>query len=157
MTVDFGRLDRTYRHLTIGQVNGMSSRRLQRELEGLREFEDQFKIEIAGRGEEFPVWTEVHLKFNIDFVDATGQRDSPFDRPHFTYGAIIESGGPIGLDACVTRWDVDDRNQTTGCMLSIGARATDFARKFRGELHARFQGYGAPTEAYGDPTNYDRG
>lgn len=155
MTVDLGQMDRTMHSLTIGAVKGMSYERTQRELEGLREYEDQFKIEIAGRGEEFPEWVEVHIKFNIDFVDATEQRDAPFDRPFFNYGAYIEQGGPVGIQACVTRWDVNDRNETTGCMLAVGAVATDVARSFSGELHARFQGYGAPTEAYGDPTQYD--
>jgi hypothetical protein len=156
MSVDFGQMERTMRSLTIGGVRRASHRAMPRELEGLREYEDQFKIGVSGRGEEFPAWTEAHLKFNIDFVDATGQRDAPFDRPHFTYGVYIEEGGPVGLIACITRWDINGRNETTGCMIAVGAVATDYARTFRGELHARFQGYGAPTEQYGDPTQHDQ-
>jgi hypothetical protein len=153
---DTGMLDRSLQSLTIGLPKGQSYRKTQQQLEGLQEFEDQFKIAISGRGEEFPAWQEVHVNFNITFVDATGQRDAPFDQPHFTYGVYISDGGPVGVLACVTRWDVNRRNEITGCMLGIGAVATDHARTFRGELHARFQGYGAPVEAYGDETQYDQ-
>lgn len=152
---DTGLLDRSMRALHIGTVQGASQRRMQRELEGLAERQDQFLVPVVGRGEEFPVWSEVHINFNITFVDATGQRDVPFDRPLMTYGAVVEEGGPVGLLACVTRWDTNRRNEVTGCMLSIGAVATDHARSFRGELHVSFEGYGAPTEAYGDSTQYD--
>lgn len=141
--------------LMIGTVKRMDSARAQRQLEGLQEYEERFAIDISGRGEEFPEWDEVHIKFGIDYVDATGQRDSWIVRPHFTYGAYIGHGGPVGIMACVTRWDINDRNETTGCMLSMGAVATDVARKFRGEVHACFQGYGAPTESYGDLTQFD--
>lgn len=155
MTVDLGRTDRTMRSLTIGNVKGQGERARQRALEGLSEREEQFKISVAGLGSEFPSWSEVHLTFNIEFIDGSGQRDSAFDRPHFTYGVEIEQGGPVGLVACVTRWDIGKSNQTLGCMLAIGAVATDWNRKFRGALHARFQGYGAPAEVYGDPSQYD--
>jgi hypothetical protein len=157
MSVDFGRLDRTFKALNIGQVKGAAQRQRQRDLEGLLEYEDQFKIGVSGRGEEFPEWTSVRLKFNINFVDATAQRDMPYDRPHFTYGVFIERGGPVGLMACVTEWWTNNRNETLGCTLAIGAVATDVARTFQGELHARFQGYGAPVEQYGDPTQFDIG
>lgn len=153
--VPFGQLDRSMRALTIGNVKGQDQRKLQRTLEGLEEREEQFKIAVAGLGSEFPSWSEVHLTFGVEFIDGSGQRNSPFDKPHFTYGVEIEQGGPIGLVACITRWDVGKSNQTIGCMLSIGAVATDRNRKFRGSLHARFQGYGAPAEVYGDPSQYD--
>lgn len=143
--------------LQIGTVRGINARQRQRELEGLMEREDQFAIEVSGRGEEFPSWTTVTLNFDVHFVDATGQRDADFDRPIFSYGAYIPVGGPVGLLACVTRWDIGKQNETTGCQLAIGAVATDQARKFRGEIHAVFQGYGAPKDAYGDGANQDIG
>lgn len=147
---DTDRLDRTMKSLTIGVVHDMEARKLQRELEGLTEREDQFVIEVAGEASEFPNWQEVEIGFGILFVNGTGHRDSPLVRPFFTYGAYIEKGGPIGLLACVTRWNVNDRDETTGCTIGIGAVATDLGRSFRGELHAVFQGYGAPADPYGD-------
>lgn len=152
-----GQLERAIRSLTIGTVKAMDSRKVQRRLEGLTEREEEYQIEVSGRGEEFPSWSEVHIQFENVYVDATGQRDSDLIRPHFYYGAYVPVGGPIGLMACVTRWDVNSRNETTGCMLSIGAVATDVARKFRGELHAVFHGYGAPQDVYGDLTGTEGG
>lgn len=153
--VELGQMDRTMKGLTIGRVQGQNARKVQDELEGLLEREDQFKVEISGRAGEFPVWQEVHLVFNVEFIDPSGQRETDFERPFMTYGSYIERGGPVGVLATVTRWDVGKKNQTTGCMLAISAVSTDHARKFRGEVHVRFQGFGAPTEAYGDPSLYD--
>lgn len=138
-------------NLTIGVVKGLAAKRAQDALEGLQEIEHQVKLEISGRGEEFPVWAEVDVAFDVEFVDATGQRDSAFDRPHFTYGAVITKGGPVGVHACVLQWKISDRNEVVGCKLAVGAAATDVARRFSGELHCRFQGYGAPADVYGDP------
>ena len=148
-------LAQSMRSLTIGTVKSMSAAQRQRDLEGLIEREDQFKINVSGRGEEFPAWTEVEIMFGVTFVDASGQRDSPYDRPHFTYGVEIEQGVPVALDACVIEWNVNDRNECVGCTLAIGPRSTDVARTFRGALHARFQGYGVPADPYGDTAMLD--
>ena len=92
--VELGQTERTMRGLTIGRVQGQNARKVQDELEGLLEREDQFKIEVAGRAEEFPIWTEVHIVFNVEFIDPTGQREADFDRPFVTYGSYIERGRP---------------------------------------------------------------
>lgn len=148
--VPTGRTSRLASDLSVGLIKSINDRNVQKQLEGLQEFEEQFQIEISGRAEEFPVWTTAQLAFSINYVDATGQRDTPFDRPHFTYGAFIESTDPIGILACVTSWITNDRNETRGCELAIGAVATDLSKKFRGQLHATFQGYGAPLDVFGD-------
>lgn len=149
------KLARSMKALTIGVVRGVDQAKAQRELEGLAEYEEQFKIDISGRAEEFPIWSQTDLKFGVDFVDASGQRDSPYDRPHFTYGCYVEEGPPVGVLACVIRWDVNDKEETIGCRIAIGAVASDRSRNFKGELHARFQGYGAPTDSYGDLSQGD--
>lgn len=146
-----GTEQRAIASITLDVLNRVERARAQRDLEGLIEREEQFKIDIAGRAEEFAIWTEVHLNFGVIFVDGSEKRDSPYDRPHFTYGAETEVGGPIQIHGCVTRWDVNNRGETTGCMLSVGVAATDASRKFRGKLHARFQGFGAPRDIYGEP------
>jgi len=150
--VQVGAIAKSVRGLTLDVIQRTDRAKRQRELEGLRETEEQIKIDVRGRAEEFPEWSEVHVNFETLFIDASGQRDTEFDRPHFTYGAYIERGGPVGLLACITRWDVTPRDEVTGCILAVGAVSTDQARRFRGELHARFQGYGAPRDAYGGLT-----
>lgn len=141
-------VDESFAALTIGTVRAIDEAKRQRMFEGLAEREEQLKIEVTGRGEEFPSWAYADIEFETVFVDATGQRDSDFDKPHFYYGAYVPIGGPIGLIACVTRWDTNDRGEVTGCRLAIGAQATDVASNFQGELHAVFQGYGAPADVY---------
>lgn len=140
--------------MTIGAVRSIEGARAQRALEGLAEREEQMKIAVSGQAEEFNSWTTVEIEFETVFVDATGQRDSDFTRPHFYYGSYVPVGGPVGLVACVTEWKTSDRNETWGCNLAIGCQASDVARKFQGELHAVFQGYGVPADIY-DMTNFD--
>jgi len=147
--VTVGQQAKSIRGLTLHVLNQTKRAREQRELEGLQEIEETIKIGVAGLASEFPTWTEVHLEFGVLFIDASGQQDTEFDRPLFTYGGETATGGPIGLVACVTRWDVTERNEVTGCMISVGTISTDRARRFRGELHARFQGYGMVADAYG--------
>lgn len=135
--------------VTIGTVRSIEGAKAQRALEGLAEREEQLKIDVSGNAEEFTTWVEVEIEFETIFVDATGQRDSDFVTPHFYYGSYVPVGGPVGLVACVTEWVTNDRNETTGCTLAIGCQASDVARKFKGELHAVFQGYGVPVDDYG--------
>lgn len=154
MPVDRGRLDRAMQGLTIGVARSMSDYLKEKDLEALREVDEQFQIQIEGRAEEFPTWDKIELKFDTRFIDATGQRPSPFDRPHFTYGAEANTDtthNPVGIMACVVNWTVNDRGETVGCILAIGAVATDLSTKFKGWVHCTFQGWGAaPESVYGD-------
>lgn len=140
--------------LTIGVAKSTADYIKQKDLEALQEVDEQFQIEIEGRAEEFPIWDQVKLKFNTRFIDATGQRPSPFDKPHFTYGAEVNTDTthkPVGVMACVTEWNVNDRGETVGCTVSVGAVATDLSTKFKGWVHCTFQGWGAaPESIYGD-------
>lgn len=145
-----GQIENTVRGLTVGMIRALDSAKAQRALEGLAERVEQFQIEVFGQAEEFASWSFAKVKFETVFVDGRGQRDSELLRPHFTYGAYIPVGGPVDLSACVTEWEVNDRQETIGCTLAIGTAASDVARKFRGELHAEFSGYGAPVLDYGD-------
>jgi hypothetical protein len=144
-----GSAARAVRGLTLGVLTHAQRAKEQRELEGLSEIEELVKVDVVGRAEEFPIWTQVHLEFETVFIDAAGQLDTEFDEPHFTYGAVVTKGGPLGLVACVTKWDKNDRGEVTGCILGISAISTDHGRKFQGELHARFKGYGMPADIYG--------
>jgi len=150
MGIQTGQLENAMRGLTIGTVRALDNKKKDRLIEGLAEREEQFKIEVNGRAEEFPVWTKVEINFRNVFVDGTGQRDSDFDRPTYTFGYVVPVGGPVGMDACITAWNVNDRGETVGCVMWLGARATDVPRKFKAEVHAVFQGYGMPPDPYGE-------
>lgn len=150
------RVDESMASLTIGVPRSLESAKAERALEGLAEREEQIKIEVSGRAEEFNSWTLVEVEFETVFVDATGQRDADFTEPHFYFGSYVPIGGPVGLMACVTAWHKTDRNEVTGCTLAIGCQASDVARTFKGELHAVFQGYGVPSDDY-EAENFDVG
>lgn len=151
------KLDQALRQITLGVVRDMESRRAQKLIEGLLEREENFVIPVSGFVGQNVQWSEMAIKFGTVFVSAEGQRDSQLIRPHVTSGAYVPIGGPVILDACVTEWNVTSKDETVGCTIMIGAHTTDESRKFEGELHVRFQGYGAPADPYGDPSMYDVG
>lgn len=137
--------------LTIGVAKNMNDALKRKELEALQEVEEQFQVEIGGQAEEFPIWDTIDLKFDTRFIDATGQRPSPFDRPHMTFGGEIETKQPVGIFATVLGWNVNDKGETIGCKLAIGVAATDLSTKFKGRVHVTFQGWGSsPESIYGD-------
>lgn len=106
------RLERAMKGVTIGVVKDLQDWEKIRELDALQEVEEQIHVKVTGRAEEFAAWDRVDLDFNTVFVDATGQRDSPFDRPHFTFGARVRTGVPVAVQACVMDWKTTDRNET---------------------------------------------
>lgn len=137
--------------ITIGVVKDQEDLRALKEADGLIEVEEQVHLEFGGLAEEFSIWSEVDVVFSMNFVDATGQRDSPFDRPHFTFGAVLSTPDPVAVHVVVLGWRTNDRNETVGATVAIGVLATDRAVKVRGEVHMTFQGFGyAPTETPDD-------
>lgn len=136
------------RGITLGTVTDLRKAEDRAERDGLIEREEQFQIAISGTAEEFLAWQQTDVKFGTVFIDATGQRDSELTQPHFTYGAQIDSGVPVGIMACVLEWNTTARNETIGCKLAIGVAASDRTVKFKGSLHASFQGFGQPLNTF---------
>jgi hypothetical protein len=145
---DVQRIEKALKGITLGTVTDLKAAEDRAQKDGLIEREEQFQIAISGIAEEFLDWQVVEIKFGTMFVDATGQRDSELERPHFTCGAEITQGDPVGIMACVTEWKVTDRNETIGCKLAIGVAASDQRVKFAGFLHANFQGFGLPRNTF---------
>lgn len=150
MTAMMQRLERSMRGITLGTVTDLKKAEERAQADGLIEREEQYQIAISGVAEEFLDWQTVDIKFGTVFVDATGQRDSELTQPHFTYGAQIDSGTPVGIMACVLEWKTTARGETIGCKLAIGVAASDKTVKFKGSLHATFQGYGQPLNTFMD-------
>lgn len=145
---DVQRIEKAIKGLALGTVTNMAKAREEAQKDGLIEREEQFQIAISGVAEEFLDWQEIELKFGTLFTDATGQRDSELERPQFTYGAEMTLGGPVGILACVTEWKTNERNEVIGCKLAIGVAASDQSQKFKGYLHASFQGFGLPQNTF---------
>lgn len=137
-----GRLERGLKGLTIGVTTDLADLAREIAVDGLREIEQQLWVEFAGRAEEFESWAETDLEFEEHFIDATGQRDSPFDRPHFTFGAVLDSLTPVGVSCVVMEYKTNDRNETIGAKVAIGIHATDLSVKVKGRVNLTFQGYG---------------
>lgn len=142
------RLEQALKGLTVGTIRDMSDAADRAAKDGLIEREEQFQIEVSGRAEEFFSWSIAEIKFGTLFTNATGQRDSELEQPHFTYGASVITATPVGLLASVMEWIETDRKEIVGCKIAIGVASTDKATKFRAFLHATFQGYGQPNNNF---------
>lgn len=138
---DVNRIERAIKGLTLGLVRDQQEFENQIRVDGLQEKEQQFWVEISGRAEEFASWAIREIEFEQHYVDATGQRDSPFDRPHFTFGSVLDSSTPVALFATVMEYMVNDRNETVGAKVAIGMLATDEATNVKGRVNLTFQGY----------------
>jgi hypothetical protein len=143
-------LERSFKGLRIGATLDMQKIQERAEKDGLIEREEQFHIAVSGLAEEFFEWTTTKIKFATAFVDATGQRDSPFDRPHIAVGCEIYTPVPVAINAVVMEWETTDRNETVGATIAIGVSSSDQATKFKGAVHLTIQGYGAPINTFDD-------
>jgi hypothetical protein len=153
--VPMHRLERSIRALSTRPVRDLERKHARAVEDGLAEYEQQFQIPIRGiLPEDFEVpeagegatflwsWVEQRIDFAAPFYDASEQRDSAYVAPHFTYGAVIESGSPAMVAACVRQWRRNKQMAIVGATLAIGASITD--GPFGGYLHATFQGYSQP-------------
>lgn len=144
------RLEKALKGLTIGVTQDLQDWEKARATDALKEIEQQFWVEFAGRAEEFAIWSTREIEFEQHYVDATGQRDSPFDRPHFTYGAVIDTPTPVGVLAVVMEYLTNERNETIGAKVAIGILATDRSVNVRGRVNLTFQGYGQAPSGLAD-------
>lgn len=138
------RLQKAMQGITIGVVKDTQARRDKILRDGLQERVEEIRLPIAGSAEEFPAWSETTVRFQTNFVNATGQRDSPFTTPHFSYGAYLTTSTPVGIFAVVMEYTTNGREETIGARIAVGVAATDQPTRFRGEVHCTFTGYGQP-------------
>lgn len=141
-------LDRAFKGLKIGAVKDLSKLQQKAEEDGLIERVEQFHLAVSGVAEEFVGWATQTIKFSTAFVNATGQRDSPFSRPHFTMGSELYTPTPVALHAVVMAWETTDRDETIGATVAIGVSSTDLSTKFKGAVHLSFEGYGQPLQTF---------
>lgn len=144
------KLERSFKALRIGAVRDGQELRQRAEEDGLIERDEQFRITVSGTAEEFFAWQEVDIVFSTVFVDATAQRDSPFDRPHISVGSELYTPVPVAVTAVVMSWQTNDRNETLGAKVALGISSTDRATKFKGSVHLTFQGFGQPKNTFDD-------
>lgn len=162
-------LERSIRELSIGGVLALDKRRNLAGYDQLQEIEHQFQIPISGKASSGAGWTKVKLAFDVAFVFAPEQRDSPLAIPHFSYGPVVSGQPPLGSSAdpnnpdslvavfCqVIDWARDGASDAiVGAVVGVGCSTLGGSDvEFTGYLHLTFQGYGAPSESgVGDSTN----
>lgn len=144
------KLERSFKQIRIGAVKDGQKLQERAEEDGLIERDEQFRVAVSGVAEEFFTWQEVDLTFSTAFVDATGQRDSPFDRPHISVGSELYTPTPVAVTAVVMGWKTNDRNETLGATVALGISSTDHTTKFKGSVHITFQGFGQPVNTFDD-------
>lgn len=149
------RIQKALRSLSIGTITDMKAAQRRAELDGLQEVEEQLWVDFGGRAEEFAAWVEKDLEFVRHFVDATGNRDSPFDRPHFNYGVVLETPTPVHVSAAVMQYLTNERNETVGARIAIGVLASDLSVNVRGRVNLTFQGYGTEPSGLTDETGVE--
>lgn len=149
-TPNLQKLERSFKAIRIGAVRDVQRIERRVRADGLIERDEQAQIAVSGLAEEFYKWQEVEVKFSTVFVNATGQRDSPFTRPHVSVGSELYTSTPVAITAVVMQWQTNERDETLGAKVAVGVLATDQATKFRGAVHLTFQGYGQPLNTFND-------
>lgn len=144
------RIARAMKGLTIGTVEGLNKAEREFRVNGLQEVEEQVWVDFGGRAEEFAAWATTDVLFAQHFVDATGQRDSPFDVPHFTYGSVIQSPTPVAVFAAVMHYRKNERNETVGATIAIGVLSSDQSVNVKGRVNLTFQGFGQEPSGLAD-------
>lgn len=144
------KLDRAFKAIRLGSVRDVQRLQRRAQEDGLIERDEQVQFEVSGVAEEFFSWEQVDVNFTTIFVNASGQRDSPFARPHISVGSELYTSTPVGITAVVMGWKTNERDETLGAKVALGVMSTDQATQFRGAVHITFQGYGQPLNTFND-------
>lgn len=155
-------LERTIRQLSTGGALGLDARRSAAGYDQLQEIEAQIQIPIWGIAASGAGWSKFNIAFDVQFMFAPEQRDSPLAVPHFTFGPVV-SGVPYPVEATpdpnnpdslvaitcqIVEWGVDQAlGSIIGAVVGIGTSTLGGGSvKFNGYVHLTFQGYGSPLE-----------
>lgn len=145
-----GSLQRSLAAMTIGVVQGQQARERERSPQRLDERDQNFQVEVTGTVEsDLSEWTEIPLDFAYVFMGDENVRDSPYDKPNFTFGVEMLTEEPVIIAACVMEWIETDEGDVTGVVLkaaSYSPSPADEGKPFRARLHLTFSGYCGPID-----------
>lgn len=162
-----GAVSRAVRGLTVEPAQALDKRREQIGVDALSERDQQIRLPIDGRATENLTWGEIDIDFDLEFYNATEQRDVPYTLPHFTYGVVIPEGEPVLVFVAVRSWKQrEDDDTVSGCRVAVGIMDPNFfgtvdgnvppqdrpviGTPFAGWIDLNFQGYGALAESGAD-------
>jgi hypothetical protein len=143
-------------------AQSLEERRSAEGYDALQEIETQYQVPIWGIATARPAWSTFTLAFDVQFVFAPEQRDSPLSVPHFSFGPVVsgvaspdetnpDPDNPDSLVAVfcqVVEWGRDlAADAVIGAVLGVGVSTLGGADvKFDGYVHLSFEGYGTIAE-----------
>lgn len=148
MSVDTHRIERSLRHLVLGARVAQDRKKAQDKLWQMSEVDQEVQVRVSGEASAPVGWSdEITIPFEWWFIAAPEQRDSPYEKPTFTFG--YQSEQEVVLTARLLRWiEEPGRSVITGVVVSFGAYrpgAEDTIR-YQGVVHLMFQGLAVPPE-----------
>lgn len=112
----------------------------------LAETDQQFQLEVSGVGGGIAGWTHFDIAFDEIIYNAPAQRDNPLSEPHMVFGYVMESGPPVMLSACVTKWKKNASGHFIGAKVAVSAMGGSGAGRVKARVHLTFQGLSAPND-----------
>ena len=150
-------LERAIASVSHGALVSLEARRAALAYDSLQELTIQYQTPIAGHVSTAWGWTKFTIGFDVEFVYAPQQRDSPFTVPHFNTGVVVQGEPyPLGTDAdpdnpdsCVVvqqlvlDWARDPtRSIITGAVVAVGVHSGGTVDiSYDGYVHWSFQGF----------------
>jgi hypothetical protein len=161
-----GSVSRAVKGIAEGPAVALDRRRELLGLDALGEREQQIRLPLDGRATQNLTWGEVDIAFDLEFYNATEQRDVPYTIPHFSYGTVLITPDLIVVYCCVRSFKQNDDDMVSGCRVAVGVWDPTFTgtiadtipvadrpvigTPFAGWIDLTFQGYGAPSESGAD-------
>lgn len=156
-------LERSIRAMSTGAVLSLDEKRANAGYDQLQELETQYQIPIWGVASSGVGWSKFSVAFDVQFMFAPEQRDSPLAVPHFSYGPVV-SGIPspddvaadpnnpdslVAIFCQVIEWGRDQAiDAIVGAVVGIGVSTIGGSDvRFDGYVHLTFQGYGNVIES----------
>lgn len=151
---------RSIRALTIGSIIASDRRRQLDRDEAMQELDQQFQLPISGVATAVPVWQDVEIAFDVTLLDAPDMRETPYSEPLVTHGVFCADD--VFVTVAVAAWIRDEQQNFAGARVRIGVVAffedpvlmptftaqavapVETTRRFRGDIHLNFSGFGSP-------------
>lgn len=153
--VSVGQVQRAVRGLTFGTVKAADAAQTRQWTGAIDEYDQQFQVPFGGLIGKSPMWANLDVTFDVTFMYAPDERDSPYPNPLFTYGLEFLKGHAF-VTAAVVAWAGNGDLGVHGATLTIGAMmpAATKLHELYGLLHLNFEGYASP-EPDPDETDTD--
>lgn len=113
--------------------------------------EQQFQIDFDADVLPTPTWTQVGVDFREKIIINHLYSNTPYDRPHVSFGHEIIDGPPVSISHHVRTWAQDRQGNFTGVTIEVGVwdpavPGAGSPLRVRGRIHLRVQGDSIPID-----------